>query len=271
MTLVPLDAGVYAWLDDATGSGCTNAGVIIDADAATVVDSLTTLDAATLLNSAVEQLGTRVRRTVLTASTIEFVGGSSAFTMSGMYGRTQTSEHLDQPPTPAIYRRLFPTHAESFDDEMTTRPITHITDGAVQLTPAVALHPFSGPQAQNLVAVVDGAGICFAGAMCSFGVTPRCYQGNAGEWADELDRLLTLAPIFVPGHGPIGGEEEVRVLQGYLRAVVDADGDVAAIATGPWDNWVERENDQVNVERAAMCAAGVDEIPPAMLRLAGIE
>ena len=270
MSLLPLDAGVFAWLAEHPDDGRTNAGVVLDADAATVIDTLCVPADGAALSAEVEALGVRVRRTVLTSSMIEFVGGSSAFTMSGMYGRSLTSAHLDQPPTPDIYRRLFPERAGEFDDELTTKPISHIIDDVVQLTPAIALHPFTGPQPEHLVAVVPGASIAFAGAVCSFGVTPRCYQGDPLAWADDLDRLIELAPIIVPGHGTLGGEEEVRELQGYLRAVAAAEGDVSRVANGPWDNWSHREHDEVNVERAAMLAAGDDGIPPSMLRAAGL-
>ncbi|HET6954377.1 MAG TPA: hypothetical protein VFI47_28690, partial [Acidimicrobiales bacterium] len=112
--------------------------------------------------------------------------------------------------------------------------------------------------------------IMFAGARCSFGAAPLCWQGDPARWADELDRLVELAPIIVPGHGPIGGEEEVRDLQAYLRACVAAAGDPGRIGPGPWDAWVDRDHDAVNVERAAMLAAGDDAVPTAMLRLAGL-
>ena len=49
-----------------------------------------------------------------------------------------------------------------------------------------------------------------------------------------------------------------------------ADGDTARLAPGPWDGWADREHDIVNVERAAMLAAGDDAVPPSMLRLAGL-
>jgi glyoxylase-like metal-dependent hydrolase (beta-lactamase superfamily II) len=270
MSLVPLDTGVHAWLADEPGDGRPNAGLVVDADAATVVDTLCVPSQTAAFVAAVEQLGLRVRRTVLTGSTIEFVGGTAMFTMSGMYGRRQTSVHLDQPPTPDVYRRLFPAVAAEFDDEMQTKPVSHVVQEPVQLTPAVTLHPFAGAQAENLVAVVDGAGLAFAGAMATFGVTPWCYQGDPGRWADELDRLVELAPVIVPGHGPIGGEEEVRDLQAYLRACVAAEGDPAAIPPGPWDTWRHREHDEVNVERAAMLSRGDTIIPPSMLRIAGL-
>ena len=75
----------------------------------------------------------------------------------------------------------------------------------------------------------------------------------------------------MPGHGPIGGEEEVRELQAYLRACVAAAGDPDRLGPGPWDAWSHREHDVVNVERAALVAAGrPDAVPDSMLRLAGL-
>lgn len=153
---------------------------------------------------------------------------------------------------------------------MVTRPVSHVVASDVQLTDAVAVVTTGGQMAENLVAVLPGAQILFAGAMCSFGVTPLCWQGDPARWADELDRLAEMAPIIVPGHGQIGGVEELRAQQDYLRACVDARGDVTALRPGPWDEWTEREHDDVNIERAAMLAAGDDGIPPSMLRLAGL-
>lgn len=268
--LIRLDAGVFAWMADRPGDGHPNAGLVVDSDAATAVDTLCVPSQTDAFVDAIASMDLKVRRTVLTGSTIEQVGGTSKFTMSGFYGRGQTSMHLDQPPTPDVYRRLLPDVADEFDDDMTTRPVSHVVAEAVQLTAAVTLYPVAGAQDENLVAVVPGAALCFAGAMACFGMTPRCYQGDPALWADQLDVLLQLAPVIVPGHGPIGGEEEVRDLQGYLRAVVDADGDPSRIAPGPWDSWTHREHDAVNVERAAMLARGDRGIPPTMLRAAGL-
>jgi hypothetical protein len=65
----------------------------------------------------------------------------------------------------------------------------------------------------------------------------------------------------------VGGEPEVRALQAYLRACTDARGDVSALADGPWRAWPDRRCDAINVERAALVAAGLDELPPTMLRI----
>jgi cyclase len=269
VSLAPLDAGVYAWLQPGGGRGRPNAGAVVDADGITVIDTLMTPDQYGPFAAALDGIGLPVRRAVLTGSGVEQAGGTGRFTLAAVYGSRQASVHLDQPPNVDSWRALFPKVADAFE-EVVTRPVSHVVASDVQLTDAVAVLTTGGQQAENLVAVVPGAQILFAGAMCSFGAAPLCWQGDPGRWADELDRLVELAPIVVPGHGPIGGDEEVHDLQAYLRACVAAAGDPAAIGPGPWDGWADREHDAVNVERAALLAAGDDTVPTAMLRLAGL-
>ena len=124
--------------------------------------------------------------------------------------------------------------------------------------------------------LVPESDVLFAGALCCFGVTPLAFDGDPGAWADTLDELADLATTIVPGHGPVGGADEVRALQGYLRACAGAGGDPARIGPGPWDDWVGREWDVVNVERAAGLAAGdlgAAAVPAASRRpgLTGVE
>jgi cyclase len=120
------------------------------------------------------------------------------------------------------------------------------------------------------VVLVPDIDVCFAGDLCFFGVTPLAFQGDPAAWADMLDVVVDLADVIVPGHGTIGGATEVRDLQGYLRACVAADGDVAAIPPGPWDAWIDRHRDAINVERAAMLARGEDAMPPSMMEAIGL-
>jgi cyclase len=119
--------------------------------------------------------------------------------------------------------------------------------------------------------LVEDADVCFAGDLCFFGVTPLAFQGDPAAWADTLDVVVDLATTVVPGHGPVGGEPEIRDLQAYLRACVTAGGDPGRIGPGPWDAWIDRaERDPINVERAALLAQGRDEMPPAMQRAIGL-
>ena len=66
------------------------------------------------------------------------------------------------------------------------------------------------------------------------------------------------------------GPDDVLALQAYLYACVEAEGDPSGIPEGPWDEWTDRHFDVVNIERAAMLAAGDASVPPSMLRSIGL-
>jgi glyoxylase-like metal-dependent hydrolase (beta-lactamase superfamily II) len=180
VSLEPLDAGVFAWLEPGGGRGRPNAGAVVDADGITVIDTLMTPDQYRPFAAALDEIGLPVRRAVLTGSGVEQAGGTGRFTLAAIYGSRQASVHLDQPPNVDSWRALFPGVADAFD-EVVTRPVSHVVASDVQLTDAVAVLTTGGQMAENLVAVVPGAQILFAGAMCSFGSAPLCWQGDPGR------------------------------------------------------------------------------------------
>lgn len=263
--LVELGDGVYAWLQSPTAHGNPNAGVVVDDDGLTVIDTLLSPTQAEPFIAALDTLQRPLRRVVYTSSHIEYVGGSARFWMAARYGRSQTSALLDQPPNAATYRRMFPDHADEFDDELTTRPVSHTVDEAAWLTSRVLAVPVHGQQYENLVVQVPDANVLFAGAMASFGVTPNAFDGDLEAWADQLADLAGWGATIVPGTGPLGGPDDIVALQAYLYACLDG-----SIPEGPWDDWTDRDLDEVNLERAALLAAGDPQVPPSMLARLGL-
>jgi cyclase len=272
LSLTELGDGVYAWLLPGGETGVANAGVVVDDDGITVIDTLMVRSQWEPFAAALAALGPPVRRTILTHAHIDHVGGTKAFPNAAVYGTPVASDALDEPMPIEGYKQFMPAFDEEFDDlaELGTRAVTHLVEGAAQLTARIEILPASGHTAGDLVVLVPDVDVCFAGDLCFFGVTPLAFQGDPAMWADVLDAVAELADTIVPGHGPIGGEAEVRDLQGYLRACVAAQGDVAAIPKGPWDEWIDRDRDVINVERAALLASGEDAMPPSMLKAIGL-
>jgi cyclase len=273
-TLVELDRGVFAYVDPTARFGYSNVGLVIDADGLTIYDTTATPERGFKIRQNIlaltAQLELPIKRVVLSSSRIPFCGGGQPFWAAAFFGSDTTSDQLDAPPNPLAFRRLLPDFADSYFDEFTTRPVTHTVSEAAWLTDASHVVPLEGESKGNLVLRMEAAGVVFAGALASFGVTPLAYDANPVAWIESLQQILELGSTIVPGHGPPGGAADVDDLIGYLRACIEADGDPARITPGPWDGWADRRFDAVNVERAAMMSAGIDDVPQSMFALLGL-
>jgi len=266
-----LAPGVYGWLSDRTAHGFANAGVVIADDGLTVIDTTTTpQQVAPLAQQLAALTDLPVRRIVLSSSHVGYSGGCSTFSLAAIYGSGQTSDLLDQPADPSLLARLHPGHASDFA-ELITRPVTHVINEPAHLCPASIAIPVAGHQFENLVVQVPGANMIFAGAIASFGITPLGFDADFPSWVATLEQVKGWGEVIIPGQGPIGGREEITLLQEYLQACVDANGALTALAEGPWSAWSEPQFHEINVERAAMLEAGDPSPPPSYRRLLGLD
>lgn len=269
MPIAEVADGILAWIDESPRFGAPNSAAVVESDGITVVDTGTvpSLIAPFAAELALNEIP--VRRVIYTSSHIEYVGGSTVFRLAAVYGSPEINAHLEQPPNTEAYQHMLPDHHHELA-ELTTRRVTHVVREAAWISERVVVVPVSGQIRENLVVQVPDAGVVLAGAMCSFGVTPAGFGGDPAAWIDGLDQILGWGLVIVPGHGPIGGEPEVRAQQDYLRACVAAAGRTERLADGPWTAWASPELGPANVERAALLAAGDDSPPPSILTLMGL-
>jgi len=273
-TLVELGTGVFVFAHPSPKFGHSNVGLVIDADGLTVIDTAATPYRGKVIRSAIETLTEAVdltiKRVVLSSSRVPFSGGSTPFWRAGFYGSEPTSEELDQPLNRQALRALLPGLAVAYHDEFETRPITHTVGERAWLTAATELLLLPGESAMNLAVGVPGVGGVFAGALASFGVTPLAFAGNPAAWAASLEALAERGGTVAPGHGPVGGSQDLLDQAAYLRTCVGANGKPEHLAPGPWEGWTNREFDEVNVERAWRLARGDGGVPTSMLSLLGL-
>lgn len=269
MSLHEVADGVLAWIEPSPRFGAPNSAAVIEADGITVIDAGTVPSQVEPFAAELTTLEIPVRRLVYTSSHIEYVGGSSLYPLAAVYGSPEISAHLEQPPNTVGYQHLLPEHRNELA-ELTTRAVTHVVREPAWISARAVAVPIGGQMHENLVVQVPDVGVVLAGAMCSFGVTPAGFGGDPSAWIAGLDQVLGYGSVFVPGHGPVGSEPDVRLLQAYLGACVAAEGRVEGVAAGPWDDWASSEFGPANVERAAMLARGDDSPPPSILTLMGL-
>lgn len=267
ISLERLAEGIYVWLQPDGESGVSNAGVVVDDDGLTIIDTLMVRSQWEPFAAAVSALDLPVKRVLLTHAHVDHVGGTTAFRNAMILGSPATSELLDAAMPIDAYKAFMPAFAEEFDDldEIGTRPVSHIVDTSAMLTPRIEVLPATGHTGGDVMALVADVDILFAGDLCFFGVTPLAFQGDPATWADTLAILPELAEVIVPGHGPVGGAADTEALATYLRHCV-----AGTIPPGPWDSWLERDRDSINIEKAEMLASGDDGMPPSMLRALGL-
>lgn len=273
-TLVELGQGVFALVDPVRRYGYSNVGLLIDGDGLTVIDTTASPSRGEAVKAQIVELTAQlelpIKRVVVSSSRIAFSGGGGAFWSAAFYGTELTSDQLDAPPNPMAFRRLLPDFALAYPDDFTTRPITHTVTEEAWLSGAGLAVPAPGESAANLLLQVPGSDVVFAGALASFGVTPLAYDADPMAWIGSLEQLRAMGGTVIPGHGPPGGDADVRDQIDYLTACIEADGDASRLRPGPWDQWADRRFDHVNVERAAQMRRGIDEIPQAMFALLGL-
>ena len=62
--------------------------------------------------------------------------------------------------------------------------------------------------------------VLLAGDLVTVGCHPLLVHGDPAAWAGILDRLADLDPaVVVPGHGKVGGADDVRAVRRYLDAL----------------------------------------------------
>jgi len=244
--------------------------VVIAEDGLTVIDAGMVPTATAALALELSMLASLpIRRLVLSGSHIDLVGGSASFPLAGVYGSTQTSTHLDQAPNPDAWSRLYPEHKMEFG-ELLTRRVTHIVSEPAHLCPASIAIPAPGLQFENLAVQVPAANVVFAGGLACFTAVPLGFEADFAAWIETLDTMATWGELFVPSHGPVGGREELRDLRNYLEACIYAAGVSSRMPDGPWATWQDQRFTPINIERAAMFAAGDPSPPPSMLALLGM-
>lgn len=289
-TLQRLAEGVYAAIATPGGGALGNAGIIDLGDSTLIFDAFYTPQAAYDLRAAAEQLAPQpITYVVNSHADGDHVFGNQAFsdiaailashtTRAAMadrgaallnwarlnqeaYMRTRASYVANEPDADRRQRleRKLATEKEftvalpdlklvlptvTFEQRM----ILHGSKRSVQL-----ITPGGGHSESDTFLILPTENIAFMGDLLFVRVHPTTWKGNPIVWITLLEQVEHYdLSVLVPGHGPVGSMDDVRLLRELLEKmlrlaanVVERKGSAAETAElpvpAPYDNWESPE------------------------------
>ena len=266
-----LAPGVFAYVQ-ATGGFCiANAGILSRPGAATtVIDALFTPDmTAALLGETRRLAQAPIARLINTHHHVDHTLGNGMFpadTEILSHSRAKAEMERVGLAVLVIIERMAPRFegklagvTERLPDATFDGEALEIEAGGRRLR---LLHYGTAHTRGDILVHLPEERILFVGDAAFFYVTPMAFEGHVGNWIRVCDRILTEidAAVLVPGHGPVGSMDDLRLFRDYLRLVYDNtrrafDAGTSereareSIDLGAYAEWGEPERLAINVAR----------------------
>jgi glyoxylase-like metal-dependent hydrolase (beta-lactamase superfamily II) len=265
-SLVEVADGVFAYIQ-ATGGLCiSNAGLIVSEDDALVIDTLFTPSMNRDFHTQIRRVTSRpLRHLINTHHHVDHTLGNALFPESRIISHRKARLEMQRVGMPMRpLRQLVPHFAAEIEDLPLRLPdITfdgsmefHLGDHGIQL-----LHLGTGHSLGDVLVCLPAERVLFAGDVAFFNVTPVAFEGHISRWIRVADRVAAMdVDVIVPGHGPVGGREDLRLMRDYLALVrrharrAFAAGEAAedaarSLRLGEYAAWGEPERALLNVQR----------------------
>jgi cyclase len=265
-----LAPGVFAYVQ-ATGALCiANAGLIAGRDATTAIDALFTPSMTRVLLDENRRLtGRPIARLLNTHHHVDHTLGNALFpAQTEIIAHAKAKAEMERAGLGVlgIIKRMAPHFAPELDNITERLPDVTFDGDALELRVDERrlrlLHFGTAHTRGDVLVHLPHERILFAGDVAFLYVTPLAFEGHIGNWIragrrviDEID-----AATIVPGHGPIGSKDDLRLMLEYLelvhagaRAAFDAGASeqeaIASIELGEYGEWGESERIVPNVAR----------------------
>ena len=270
--LVELAPNVYAWLQrEAEGQSnlsVSNFGVVVGPESMLAIDAGGGPEHARNFLKATAFLNKPYDRVVITHEHPDHIVGLTQFPEGiEVIAQEETRERMvamGQPATPA-YWATNPAWARPDDVNRVILPTVTFKDrmsvyyGDLRVD---FVWPGRAHTSGDALVYVPQEKIVFMGDIGFFEVTPLNGSGYIGDWIKVCDDLLAdpNVDIIVPGHGPVGGKNELQDMRDYLallyragkrqfEAGVSAGRAAAELDLGKYATWTDADRLPANMAR----------------------
>jgi cyclase len=258
---------VFAYVQATGETGISNAGLVVGADGTTVVDALMVPSMTRRLVAAIKRVTRKkVVSLVNTHHHLDHTGGNRFFRGATIVASEPCRQALASgfPPVPLL-QRFMPAFAREFPLLKLQLPTVTFGDRLVIHDGEREIHLWHPGHPAHTVGdatvFLPRERVLFTGDLAFHHVTPLAFQGHVGRWIEAAAHVLELdADVIVPGHGPVGTKQDVRLMRDYLVLIrrearvrfdagMPAETAAADIQLGVYASWREAERILPNVMR----------------------
>ncbi len=264
--MIELAGGVFAYIQPTGESGVSNAGLLVGDRSATLIDTLMVPSLNQPFGEAVKRATPLpINKIIHTHHHIDHIGGDSRFPLAEVFAHKAARERiLASPQLKPVFARFMPRFAKEFD-QVQIQPPTVVFESDLSLylggreVRLIVLGPAHTPG--DIGVYLPQEKILFSGDIAFFYVSPLAHEGTLKGWAKACERILQMdVETIVPGHGPIGTKEDLKLMRDYLlllqqegEKVLEAGyGPLEAgkrVNLGPFKEWREWPRVLINVYR----------------------
>jgi len=258
--------GVYACVP---GDGTANAGFIVGEDGVVVIDTLTTPSQARwLLASVREVTHAPIRYVVNTHWHGDHTFGNQQFRPAGVvaHGTCRDDLMAGWESTHALLTRLYPQLRDELGQVSMDLPdLTFLESVTLHVgrQPVELRYLGRGHTRGDIVALLPHQGVLFAGDLAFHGYIPSMQDSYPSRWIDVVDEVARFGlPTVVPGHGPVGGTDDLREMRDCLTHIVEEARRGFAAGKSP-----EATLAGLSMGRFASWGRQADRLPPGVERV----
>ncbi len=225
-----------------TGAIPVNGGLVIGPSAVCVIDSGSTEAEGQALAEAARRLTPApVRWVVTTHHHGDHWLGNAAFPDAALLGQTRCVARLAGNGAAAerdSIAALAPRAARAIRSARLSPPTIAVEDERTLDLGGRRLrlqHPGRGHTDNDLIVVVDDAGVVFAGDLVEESGPPAFEDAATAAWPETVRRVAALGRVFVPGHGAVVDAaflrrqaERLDALERHCATVAAGGGDAAS-------------------------------------------
>jgi glyoxylase-like metal-dependent hydrolase (beta-lactamase superfamily II) len=262
---------VFAYVQAEGGFCVANAGIVGRPGApATVIDALFLPEMTRALLAEVERVSaTPIGRLINTHHHVDHTLGNGLFPREAevlAHSRAKSEMQRVGLGVLPLIERMAPQFAGKLDGIEERLPDATFEGDSLEIDAGGKrlrlLHFGTGHTRGDVLVHLPDERILFLGDVGFFSVTPMAFEGHVGNWIRICDRIIgeVEADVLVPGHGPVGAKDDLRLFRDYLQLVHDGSRRafdagateleaVAAIDLGAYAEWGEPERLSINVNR----------------------